>query len=44
MVATVHELASSATAVSYYKKYGYCAKNDTEHRKTSYGAGQRLAT
>ena len=27
MVATVHELSSSGTAVSYYEKDGYCAKN-----------------
>ena len=39
MVATVHELASSATAVSYYEKDGYYAKNDPEHRKASFWHG-----
>ena len=40
MVATVHELASSATAVSYYEKDGYYAKNDPEHRKASFWHGR----
>ena len=39
MVATVHELASSATAVSYYEKDGYYAKNDPEHRQASFWHG-----
>ena len=39
MVATVHELASSATAVSYYEKDGYYAKDDPEHRKASFWHG-----
>ena len=39
MVATVHELASTATAVSYYEKDGYYAKNDPEHRKASFWHG-----
>ncbi len=39
MVATVHELASSATAVSYYEKDGYYARNDPEHRKASFWHG-----
>ena len=39
MVATVHELTSSATAVSYYEKDGYYAKNDPEHRKASFWHG-----
>ena len=39
MVATFHELASSATAVSYYEKDGYYAKNDPEHRKASFWHG-----
>ncbi len=43
MVATVHELASSATAVSYYEKDGYYAKNDPEHRKASFWHGQAAA-
>ena len=40
MVATVHELASSATAVGYYEKDGYYAKNDPEHRKASFWHGE----
>ena len=40
MVATVHELSSSGTAVSYYEKDGYCAKNDPEHRKASFWHGK----
>ena len=43
MVATVHELASSATAVSYYEKDGYYAKNDPEHRKASFWHGRAAA-
>ena len=43
MVATVHELASSATAVSYYEKDGYYAKNDPEHRKASFWHGGATA-
>ncbi|MDE0342387.1 MAG: relaxase domain-containing protein, partial [Deltaproteobacteria bacterium] len=43
MVATVHELASSATAVSYYEKDGYYAKNDAEHRKASFWHGGAAA-
>ena len=43
MVATVHELASSATAVSYYEKDGYYARNDPEHRKASFWHGQAAA-
>ncbi len=40
MVATVHELASSATAVSYYERDGYYARNDPEHRKASFWHGR----
>ncbi len=40
MVATVHELASSATAVSYYEQDGYYARNDPEHRKASFWHGR----
>ena len=40
MVATVHVLASSATAVSYYEKDGYYARNDPEHRKASFWHGR----
>ena len=40
MVATVHELSSSATAVGYYEKDGYYAKNDPEHRKASFWHGE----
>ncbi len=40
MVATVHALASSATAVAYYEKDGYYAKNDPEHRKASFWHGR----
>ena len=43
MVATVHELASSAMAVSYYEKDGYYAKNDPEHRKASFWHGRAAA-
>ena len=43
MVATVHELASSATAVSYYEKDGYYAKNDPEHRQASFWHGRAAA-
>ena len=43
MVATIHELASSATAVSYYEKDGYYAKNDAEHRKASFWHGGATA-
>ena len=43
MVATVHELASSATAVSYYEKDGYYARNDPEHRKASFWHGKAAA-
>ena len=43
MVATVHELMSSATAVSYYEKDGYYARNDPEHRKASFWHGQAAA-
>ena len=43
MVATVHELASSATAVSYYEKDGYYARNDPEHRKASFWHGRAAA-
>ena len=43
MVATVHELASTATAVSYYEKDGYYAKNDPEHRKASFWHGTAAA-
>ena len=44
MVATVHELASTATAVSYYEKDGYYAKNDPEHRKASFWHGKAAAS
>ncbi len=40
MVATVHELASSATAVSYHEQDGYYARNDPEHRKASFWHGR----
>ncbi len=43
MVATVHELASTATAVSYFEKDGYYAKNDPEHRKASFWHGTAAA-
>ncbi|MCE2520764.1 MAG: relaxase domain-containing protein [Alphaproteobacteria bacterium] len=43
MVATVHELASSATAVSYYEKDGYYARNDPEHRQASFWHGRAAA-
>ena len=39
MVASFAELASSATAVSYYEKDGYYAKNDPEHRQASFWRG-----
>ena len=43
MVATVHELASSALAVSYYEKDGYYTKDDPEHRKASFWHGKAAA-
>ncbi|MDE0417110.1 MAG: relaxase domain-containing protein [bacterium] len=43
MVATVHELASSALAVSYYEKDGYYTRNDPEHRKASFWHGRAAA-
>ena len=45
MVATFTELRSSVTAVSYYEKDGYYAKNDPEHRQASFwfGAGAAAA-
>ena len=44
MVATFTELRSSATAVSYYEKDGYYAKNDPEHRQASFWFGAGAAT
>ena len=40
MVATVTQLKSSATAVSYYEKDGYYAKDDPEHRDASFWEGE----
>ncbi len=40
MVATVTQLRSSATAVSYYEKDGYYAKDDPEHRDASFWEGE----
>ena len=39
MVATVVELRSSATAVTYFERDGYYAKNDAEHRQASFWYG-----
>ncbi|MCY4590494.1 MAG: relaxase domain-containing protein [Alphaproteobacteria bacterium] len=39
MVATFFELRSSAVAVSYYERDGYYAKNDPEHRQSSFWHG-----
>ena len=40
MVATIEELRSSATAVHYYERDGYYAKNDPEHRRASFWHGR----
>ena len=40
MVATVTALRSSATAVSYFEKDGYYAKDDPEHRDASFWQGK----
>ena len=40
MVASVTQLRSSATAVSYYEKDGYYAKDDPEHRDASFWEGE----
>ena len=40
MVASVTQLRSSATAVSYYEKDGYYAKDDPEHRDASFWQGK----